>query len=57
MSHSGTDYRPAETSGSVRQLEQARRGRPHPVVSFENVSKHYGNLKAVDGTQPGPAAG
>jgi ABC-2 type transport system ATP-binding protein len=20
-----------------------------PVVSFENVSKHYGNLKAVDG--------
>src|SRR5580698_8753961 len=49
MSHSGTDYRPAETSGSVASsVRHAAAGRT-PVVSFVNVSKHYGNLKAVEG--------
>jgi ABC-2 type transport system ATP-binding protein len=49
MSHSGTDYRPADTSGSVASsVRHAAAGRT-PVVSFVNVSKHYGNLKAVDG--------
>jgi ABC-2 type transport system ATP-binding protein len=48
MSHSGTDYRPAETSGSVASSVRPAAGRT-PVVSFVNVSKHYGNLKAVEG--------
>jgi ABC-2 type transport system ATP-binding protein len=49
MSHSGTDYRPADTSGSVASsVRHAAAGRT-PVVSFVNVSKHYGNLKAVEG--------
>ena len=54
MSHSGTDYRLAETSGSVASsashssASHAAAGRT-PVVSFVNVSKHYGNLKAVEG--------
>jgi ABC-2 type transport system ATP-binding protein len=50
MSHYGTGYSTAETGGSVRtdQLGYSAAGRT-PVVSFVNVSKHYGRLKAVDG--------
>ena len=49
MSRSGTDYRPAETSGSAASsVRPAAAGRA-PVVSFVNVCKHYGNLKAVEG--------
>jgi ABC-2 type transport system ATP-binding protein len=49
MSHSGTDYRPAETSGSVASSARHAAAGRTPVVSFVNVSKHYGNLKAVEG--------
>ena len=31
------------------QYRDRKRQPPRPVVSFENVSKHYGRLKAVDG--------
>jgi ABC-2 type transport system ATP-binding protein len=49
MSHSGTDYRPAETSGSVASSARHAAAGRTPVVSFVNVSKAYGNLKAVEG--------
>jgi ABC-2 type transport system ATP-binding protein len=40
---SATDYRPDPGYGSAAGSGSA------PVVSFENVSKHYGSLRAVDG--------
>ena len=46
MSQYGTSQRPAAEYGSVAGYGTATAG---PVVSFENVSKHYGNLRAVDG--------
>src|SRR5215469_9078878 len=62
MNQQGTGYRPARRTnyGSVTGVDHdhrrdyqsaaARGGAGStPVVSFVNVSKHYGNLKAVDG--------
>ena len=49
MSHYGTGYSAAETGGSVRTDQLGHRAADStPVVSFVNVSKHYGSLKAVD---------
>jgi ABC-2 type transport system ATP-binding protein len=46
---SGTEYRTDPGYGSaVGQRAAAGQG-SSPVVSFENVSKHYGSLRAVDG--------
>ena len=51
MSHSGTarraDY--SSTAGVDRDYHGATSYGGGPVVRFENVSKHYGSLKAVDG--------
>jgi ABC-2 type transport system ATP-binding protein len=59
MSHNGTDYGTARTDGSTGSATSSDRdyqsvtgygsGGRSPVVSFVNVSKHYGSLKAVDG--------
>jgi ABC-2 type transport system ATP-binding protein len=50
MSHSGTarkaDY---STTGVGHGYQGATSSGGGPVVRFENVSKHYGSLKAVDG--------
>ena len=43
MSHYGTGYDTAETSVRTDQLGHSTAGRT-PVVSFVNVSKHYGSL-------------
>jgi ABC-2 type transport system ATP-binding protein len=55
MSHNGTDYGTARTDGSAGATSDYQSvtgyagGGRTPVVSFVNVSKHYGSLKAVDG--------
>jgi ABC-2 type transport system ATP-binding protein len=46
MSQYGTSERPAAEPGSAAGYGTASNG---PVVSFDNVSKHYGSLRAVDG--------
>src|SRR5229473_4993237 len=60
MSQYGTDYSASDTDGGgsrygsdsrddyVGSITRGSRGGA-PVVSFENVSKQYGRLKAVDG--------
>ena len=45
MSHNAAGYTAAETSTNAVSYSSAGRT---PVVSFVNVSKHYGSLKAVD---------
>jgi ABC-2 type transport system ATP-binding protein len=58
MSHNGTGYGTARRDTSAAEYGSATsidRDRDYlsasgaPVVKFENVSKHYGSLKAVDG--------
>jgi ABC-2 type transport system ATP-binding protein len=54
MSHNGVGYGPPRTEGGVTDHDyQSVAGygaaSGAPVVSFVNVSKHYGSLKAVDG--------
>jgi ABC-2 type transport system ATP-binding protein len=54
MSQYGTDYEPVRNGGSdttSSSYGSARSfgGSGAPVVAFENVSKHYGSLRAVDG--------
>jgi ABC-2 type transport system ATP-binding protein len=56
MSHYGTGYGTARNEGSAVGIDHDYRGAAGygaagsiPVVSFQNVSKHYGSLKAVDG--------
>jgi ABC-2 type transport system ATP-binding protein len=53
MTQYGTGYGAARTDGSVTSVGHDYYGvagyGSTPVVSFENVSKHYGSLKAVDG--------
>ncbi len=46
MSQYGTSERPPAESGIAAGYGTAT---TEPVVSFENVSKHYGSLRAVDG--------
>ena len=54
MAQQGTDYGAPASGGRTaeyatsREGHDARRGGA-PVVSFDNVSKRYGNLQAVDG--------
>jgi ABC-2 type transport system ATP-binding protein len=47
MAPQGTDYGAPATSRSTSEYSTGRHGAP--VVSFDNVSKRYGNLQAVDG--------
>ncbi len=47
MSHYGTGYDTAKRDGSA--VGYGSPAGSTPVVSFVNVSKHYGSLKAVDG--------
>jgi ABC-2 type transport system ATP-binding protein len=56
--YTGTEYsgsrqpgseQPGSEQYSAGQYTAGHYGAGSPVVSFENVSKHYGNLKAVDG--------
>jgi ABC-2 type transport system ATP-binding protein len=47
MSQFGTSQRPAADSASAGYAGYGTAA--GPVVSFENVSKHYGSLRAVDG--------
>jgi ABC-2 type transport system ATP-binding protein len=56
MSHYGAGYGTASRDGSAAGADRDYHGAAGyraagsaPVVSFENVSKRYGNLKAVDG--------
>src|SRR6201997_1784299 len=52
MNQQGTGYRTARTAdyGSAPSIDHDYGGAGRaPVVSFVNVSKHYGRLKAVDG--------
>jgi len=53
MTQYGTDYGAAAAGGSATSVDHeyqtAAGGGSAPVVSFQNVSKHYGSLKAVDG--------
>ncbi len=46
MSQYGTSHSPAAGTGTTVGYGTVATG---PVVSFENVSKHYGSLRAVDG--------
>jgi ABC-2 type transport system ATP-binding protein len=47
MSHYGTDYDTARRDASPNGGRSSTSSKP--VVSFVNVSKHFGSLKAVDG--------
>ena len=54
MAQQGTDYGAPANGGRTAEYATSREGygsRPGgaPVVSFDNVSKRYGNLQAVDG--------
>jgi ABC-2 type transport system ATP-binding protein len=51
MNQQGTGYRTARTAdyGSAPSIDHDYGAGSAPVVSFVNVSKHYGRLKAVDG--------
>jgi len=51
MSHDGTGSNAVRSDGSDNSYGSAKAfgGSGAPVVSFENVSKHYGSLRAVDG--------
>ncbi len=54
MSHYGTGFDAVQSDGSATSSSsygsaKAFGGSGAPVVSFENVSKHYGSLHAVDG--------
>ena len=59
-----SNYGTARTAGGVTSLDPEYRSAVGygatsnaPVVSFQNVSKHYGSLKAVDGLTLGLQAG
>jgi len=49
MSHYGTGSNAVQSDGSDSSYGSAKAGSGAPVVSFENVSKYYGSLHAVDG--------
>jgi len=48
MSHDGTGSNAVQSDGSDKSYESSK-APGAPVVSFENVSKNYGSLRAVDG--------
>src|SRR5579862_1341567 len=49
MSHYGTGSNAVQSDGRDSSYGSAKAGSGAPVVSFENVSKYYGSLHAVDG--------